>query len=107
MNRSTKLSIAAAALSGLLMGTAARASSSFPVQSSPTKKATMQKSIDAGQKALKLDDKDKEKDKHDCKGKNDCKGKGGCKTGDNGCKGKNSCKGKGGCKTNEEEKKDK
>ena len=107
MKNSTKLSIAAAALSGLLMGTAARAStSSFPVQS-PAKKATMQKSINAGQKALMLDDKDKEKDKHDCKGKNDCKGKGGCKTGDNGCKGKNSCKGKGGCKTNEEEKKDK
>jgi hypothetical protein len=108
MKNSTKLSIAAAALSGLLMGTAARAStSSIPVQS-PTKKATMQKStIDAGQKALKLDDKDKEKDKHDCKGKNDCKGKGGCKTGDNGCKGKNTCKGKGGCKTNEEKKEDK
>jgi hypothetical protein len=106
MKNSTKLSIAAAALSGLLMGTAARASSSFPVQSSSTKKVTMQKSTDAGQKALKLDDKDS-KDKHDCKGKNDCKGKGGCKTGDNGCKGKNSCKGKGGCKTNEEKKDDK
>jgi hypothetical protein len=106
MKNSTKLSIAAAALSGLLMGTAARAStSSLPIPSS-SKKATMQKSTDAGQKALKLDDKDT-KDKHDCKGKNDCKGKGGCKTGDNGCKGKNSCKGKGGCKTNEEDKKDK
>ena len=56
MKNSTKLSIAAAALSGLLMGTAARAStSSIPVQS-PAKKATMQKStIYAGQKALKLE----------------------------------------------------
>ena len=93
MKNSTKLSFAAAALSGLLMGTAARAAT--PVQA-PAGKDQVKKFVDAGQKAIKLDDT--KTDKHDCKGKNDCKGKGGCKTGDNGCKGKNSCKGKGGCK---------
>ncbi len=36
---------------------------------------------------------------HACKGMNACKGQGGCKTADNGCKGQNSCKGKGGCKS--------
>ena len=99
MKSVTKFSIAAAALSGLLMGTTARAAS-LPVSGSSEK--SIKKSIDAGQKAVKLDDTNK--GKHDCKGKNDCKGQGGCKTGDNGCKGKNTCKGKGGCKTNEEKK---
>jgi hypothetical protein len=105
MKSTTKFSIAAAALSGLLIGTAAHAatvSTSTPVVSSSQQKS-VQKSVDAGQKAIKLDDTDKAK--HDCAGKNDCKGKGGCKTGDNGCKGKNTCKGKGGCATNKEEKK--
>jgi hypothetical protein len=101
MKSVTKFSIAAAALGGLLIGTTTRAAT-LPVSASSEK--TIKKSVDAGQKALKLDDKDS-KDKHDCKGKNDCKGHGGCKTGDNGCKGKNTCKGKGGCKTNGEEKK--
>ena len=101
MNKVTKFSVAAAALSGLLIGTAARAAA--PV--SPAQQGLKKASVDAGQKAVKLDDTNK--DKHDCKGKNDCKGHGGCKTGDNGCKGKNTCKGKGGCKTNEEPKKDK
>jgi hypothetical protein len=102
MKNGTKLSIAAAALSGLLMGTAARAAT-VPTTSNDTQGKTLKKSVDAGQKAIKLDDTTK--GKHDCKGKNDCKGQGGCKTGDNGCKGKNSCKGKGGCKTNMDEKK--
>ena len=112
MKNSTKLSIAAAALSGLLMGTAARAAS---LPSVPAKDLSIQKalssSIDPGQKAIKFDDadkdkeKDKAKDKHDCKGKNECKGHGGCKTDKNECKGKNDCKGKGGCNTNKEEKK--
>jgi hypothetical protein len=102
MKTSTKLSIAAAALSGLIMGTAARAATAVPATPS-NQSSTIKKAVDAGQKAIKLAD---EKDaKHDCAGKNDCKGKGGCKTGDNGCKGKNSCKGKGGCATNKEEKK--
>jgi hypothetical protein len=100
MKSSTKLSIAAAALSGLLMGTAARAATvSVPSSSS---KQSIQKAVDAGQKAIKLDDT--KKDIHDCAGKNDCKGKGGCKTGDGGCKGKNTCKGKGGCAVKEDKK---
>lgn len=102
MKSSTKLSIAAAALSGLLMGTAARAAT-VTVPTSSSKQQSMQKSVDAGQKAVRLADDDTAK-KHDCAGKNDCKGKGGCKTGDAGCKGKNSCKGKGGCATNKESK---
>ena len=70
--KSTKLFVAAAALSGLLLGTAARASA-LPVSGS--KETSIKKSI-LGVKAVALDDK--EKDKHDCKGKNDCKGKGRC-----------------------------
>ena len=94
--------IAAAAMSGLLAGSAARSIASVSVLPSNESGMKAKKVIadDAGKK-----DADKA-DKHDCKGKNDCKGKGGCKTSDNGCKGKNSCKGKGGCATNKEEKKD-
>ena len=101
MKNGTKLSIAAAALSGLLMGTAARAAT-LPATGTNSDKVVKKAVVDAGQKAIKLDDTNK--GKHDCKGKNDCKGQGGCKTGDNGCKGKNTCKGHGGCKTNEEKK---
>ena len=100
MKTNTKITLAAAALTGLLAGASSRASASpvVPTQTSRTTiSAQNSKPNIAGQRAtIKLDDADK--DKHDCKGKNDCKGKGGCKTGDNGCKGKNSCKGKGGCK---------
>jgi len=82
MNKSTRLIITAAALTGIYAGSLAT-------------------------RALAADDKagtpaakdDANKGKHDCKGKNTCKGEGGCGTGDNGCKGKNSCKGKGGCAT--------
>ena len=102
MNSKTKLMIAAAAMSGLLAGSAARslaAVAATPAQGDNKKVSSVDK---AGVKAL-ADTADK--GKHDCKGKNDCKGQGGCKTGDAGCKGKNSCKGKGGCATNKEEKK--
>jgi hypothetical protein len=102
MKNSTKLSVAVAALSGLLMGTAARAATLPVAPAAPDKDGIKKAAVDVGQKAIKLDDT--QKGKHDCKGKNDCKGQGGCKTGDNGCKGKNSCKGKGGCKTNGEDK---
>src|SRR5207253_905004 len=102
MTSKTKLMIAAAAMSGLLAGSAAR--SLAAVAAVPATKSDKKVSVDkAGVKAL-ADTADK--GKHDCKGKNDCKGQGGCKTGDAGCKGKNSCKGKGGCATNKEEKKD-
>ena len=100
MTSKTKLMIAAAAMSGLLAGSAARslaAVAAVPATSDSSKKVSPVEK--AGVKAL-ADTGDK--DKHDCKGKNDCKGKGGCKTGDNGCKGKNSCKGKGGCATDKE-----
>jgi hypothetical protein len=87
MNRKQTFTIAAAALSGLLAGSAARAA-----VVSPTRTGN-QLTSPAGQKAIPLDTA-----AHDCKGQNACKGQGGCKTGDNGCKGKNSCKGNGGCK---------
>ena len=85
MNRSTRLLVTAAAITGLYAGSmAARAyaDDTTPGSGDSSKDA----SKDAG--------------KHDCKGQNSCKGTGGCKAGDNGCKGQNSCKGKGGCNTN-------
>ena len=100
MTTKAKLMIAAAAMSGLLAGSAARSIASVSVTPSHESSIKPKKVIadDTGKK-----DADKA-DKHDCKGKNDCKGKGGCKTSDNGCKGKNSCKGKGGCATNKDDK---
>jgi len=83
--------LAIAAFSGLLAGTAQRASAATPKHIGAAQAAIV---IGAGAKAMHLDG-----GTHDCKGQNDCKGQGGCKTGDNGCKGQNSCKGKGGCKT--------
>lgn len=91
MNKSTRLLITAAAITGLYAGTfASRANA-------------------AEEKAGKSDTAKTDPNKHECKGKNACKGHGGCAAGDNGCKGKNSCKGKGGCNTmgKKEEKKDK
>jgi hypothetical protein len=37
-------------------------------------------------------------EKHACKGQNACKGQGGCKTDKHACKTQNACKGQGGCK---------
>ncbi len=89
--KSNKMLVAAAALSGLLAGSASFAAA--PSASSSQR----QVGTNAGTRAVGLDDKDA--GKHACKGQNACKGQGGCKTGDNGCKAKNSCKGNGGCKT--------
>jgi hypothetical protein len=89
--RSTKMLFAAAAMTGLLAGSAARAAA-VPAAGRPGLTKATVTSTAAGVR-LAADDKGK----HDCKGKNACKGEGGCKAGDNGCKGKNSCKGKGGC----------
>jgi len=86
MNRNKTLTIAAAALGGLLAGSAARAAVV----------STGQLASIAGQHAIGLDAPAPAP--HDCKGQNSCKGQGGCKTGDKGCKGQNSCSGKGGCK---------
>lgn len=89
MTKTTKTLIAAAAVTGLLTGSAARLHAG---SSDNSNTASLEKA------GIRLDDTDK--GKHDCKGHNDCKGQGGCQSGDNGCKGKNSCKGKGGCNTN-------
>jgi hypothetical protein len=88
MNKSTRLIITAAAITGLYAG------------------SSMSKSY-AADKAGTVAATDDGKSKHDCKGKNDCKGKGGCGSSDNGCKGKNSCKGKGGCASTGDNKDDK
>lgn len=94
--KSTKMIVAAAALTGLISGTVARASiGSYGQQK---RDQQQQRQIATGQKAVSMDDQ--AEGKHTCKGQNSCKGQGGCKTGDNGCRGKNSCKGHGGCKTN-------
>jgi len=79
MNKSTRLLITAAAITGLYAG------------------ALATKSFAAEEKAGTPAAEKKDASKHDCKGKNACKGQGGCGASDNGCKGKNSCKGKGGC----------
>ena len=91
--------VAAAALTGLLAGTAARAAVVSPAATTGSKSIsnTSQVVQDAGFKASLLDDST---GKHDCKGKNACKGQGGCKTDKSDCKGQNACKGQGGCKTN-------
>ncbi len=90
MNRNKTMTIAAAALSGLFAGSAARAAA-LPGGTSGISSAV---TCNAGQKAFMTD----APTPHDCKGQNACKGQGGCKTGDKGCKGLNSCKGNGGCK---------
>jgi hypothetical protein len=101
MNRNKSLALAAAALTGLLAGSASRASAATSTLPSfdrtiPTAHSSV------GARAVAMDEPTTAPaDKHACKGQNSCKGNGGCKTGDNGCKGQNSCKGKGGCKTNE------
>jgi hypothetical protein len=98
------VSIAAAAMGGLLTGSAALAASPAGTIV-PADAASSNYSPVTGVQTVHLDDNDKTKSteqlpKHDCKGVNDCKGQGGCKASDNGCKAKNSCKGKGGCNTN-------
>jgi hypothetical protein len=100
--KSTHVLLAAAAMTGLIAGSASRASAATAPatgQRSSINKMSTDTSAKAGVKLAAED-----KGKHDCKGKNECKGQGGCKSGDNGCKGKNSCKGHGGCKTNGERK---
>ena len=87
----------AAAVAGLLTGTAGRTSAA-PTGGNTQVTSTVQAKASAGKISVAKVSFAAE-DKHSCKGKNDCKGKGGCKTGDNGCKGKNTCKGKGGCAT--------
>jgi hypothetical protein len=75
-----KHSFMAAAVSGILLGSAmtALAADSAPNQGKSKDKAAQ--------------------DKHACKGQNACKGQGGCKSDKHACKGQNACKGQGGCK---------
>jgi hypothetical protein len=77
-----KQSFMAAAVSGILLGSAMTA-----LADEGDNNANSGKSKD---KAAQ--------DKHACKGKNACKGHGGCKTDKHSCKGQNACKGQGGCK---------
>ena len=82
--------IAAAAISGLINGTAIRqglGASTNSVSGKSTNAPT----------AGKLAPLAKVPKVHDCAGDNDCKGVGGCKTDSHDCKFKNDCKGKGGC----------
>jgi hypothetical protein len=85
MKVSRKSLALAAALTGLVGGTAARAGQSH---SASSQLSAGMLADDAGKK--------KEIEKHACKGMNSCKGQGG---GDAKHWGKNSCKGKGGCAT--------
>ena len=74
-----KHSFMAAAVSGILLGSA------------------MTALADEAPKDGKGKDKSAQ-DKHACKGQNACKGQGGCKTDKHSCKSQNACKGQGGCK---------
>lgn len=82
MKRPGAALLAAAAMTGLMAGTA-------QVSAQGTLGAT----------SLGIIAQHSISDQHTCAGENSCKGQGGCKSGDNGCRGKNSCKGKGGCNT--------
>jgi hypothetical protein len=84
MKNSTKSLALAAAVAGLLGGTAVR------VNAQPTSNGTT--TVQAA--GVLLAQTTPDPTKHSCKGKNDCKGQGGGKH-----PGKNSCKGKGDCAT--------
>jgi hypothetical protein len=74
-----KHSFMAAAVSGILLGSAMTALAADEGENNKSKDKAAQ-------------------DKHACKGKNACKGQGGCKTDKHACKAQNACKGQGGCK---------
>jgi hypothetical protein len=80
--------LAAAAMAGLLSGTAVRLSYADGTNTSSSKTNIAPGKAAPAKKMPKV---------HDCTGMNDCKGLGGCKTSENECKFKNACKGKGGC----------
>jgi hypothetical protein len=89
--------LGAAAISGLLAGTASASSDLASSKLLLKTSARVRTAVADNARGAAADAA--ATDKHDCKGHNSCKGKGGCKSGDNNCKGKNSCKGKGGCNT--------
>ncbi len=84
--------LAAAAITGLMVGSA-------HALSSPAVGIGNSSSISAIAGTHAFSTVSETADKHDCKGKNGCKGQGGCKTDKNECKGHNDCKGQGGCAT--------
>jgi hypothetical protein len=77
----------AAAVSGLISGTAIQQGHGDPTNAAPGQ-------ADSVKNAPKV---------HGCAGQNDCKGIGGCKTEAHDCKFKNSCKGKGGCEVTDKD----
>ncbi len=82
MKITSKHTIAAAAIAGLLAGAATTVQARTALPGSGVKVSTLA-----------------DKGAHSCKGQNACKGQGGCKGEGSSCKGKNDCKGKGGCAT--------
>ncbi len=90
MNDATRDVLLMTAVSGLVMGIAARAHASDGAVRSG-------EGDEASAKPMQADGKPAP-DKDCCKGRNECKGKGNCKTEAHECAGKNECKGQGGCK---------
>jgi hypothetical protein len=91
MKRTSRTLMMAAAVTGLISGTAIHQSQADPTNAAPGKVAptnAIPGKVAPVKKAPKV---------HDCAGQNDCKGIGGCKTETHACKFKNACKGKGGC----------
>ncbi len=89
MKRTSRTLLAAAALSGLISGSAILNSYGDATNVVPsTKTNALAGKVAPARKVPKV---------HDCAGQNDCKGIGGCKTESHSCKFKNACKGKGGC----------
>jgi hypothetical protein len=88
--------LAAAAMAGLLSGTAVRQSYADGTNTATNTNIAPGK-VAPAKKLPKV---------HDCSGMNDCKGLGGCKTSANDCKFKNACKGKGGCELTKKDIKD-
>ena len=84
MKHSMKTLMVAAAVSGLLSGTAT-------LNAATSRTNTV---VKAGKASFGSASLDQTTSKHSCKGKNDCKGQGGGKD-----PGKNACKGQGGCAT--------
>ncbi len=82
-NNSVQNIALAAAVAGLLGGTAVRLNAQPTANGAPTASA-----------GVLMAQATPDTTKHSCKGKNDCKGQGGGKH-----PGKNSCKGKGACAT--------
>jgi hypothetical protein len=101
MNKTTRLIITAAALSGLYAGSLASRAYAADEQAGTTEHKDHKKDMSKDKSSCSGKDGFSSKEsctaKQSCKGLNSCKGQGGCSSGDNGCKGKNSCKGKGGC----------